>query len=89
MARGGVALGHAGFESRAEEIAKFIDLAGAAENVSKHDRKSDFAHFAVTGWLASPGHRKNIDGDYALTGVGAARSSEGVVYFTQLFVRAR
>ena len=89
MASGRAKLGHDGFEARAEEISQFLALAGAAENVSKHRRESDFAEFAVSGWLASPVHRKNIDGDYAITGIGAARSSQGLVYFTQLFVRVR
>jgi uncharacterized protein YkwD len=89
MARGKASLGHDGFQSRADEIGKFLPLSGAAENVSKHQRKSDFAEHAVKGWLASKPHRKNIDGDYDVTGVGVALSKEGVVYFTQLFIRRR
>ena len=89
MASGKSKLDHDGFQSRANRIAKFLPLAGAAENVSKHQRKADFAEIAVKKWLASKVHRKNIDGDYAVTGIGAARSKEGVVYFTQLFIRVR
>jgi uncharacterized protein YkwD len=89
MAAGKVPLGHAGFKARVEKISGFLALAGAGENVSKHRRESDFAEHAVMEWLDSPVHRKNIDGKYEVTGVGAARSPEGIVYFTQLFVRVR
>ena len=37
----------------------------------------------------SPLHKKNIDGDYDLAGVGAAQDANGVVYFTQIFVKKR
>lgn len=89
MAAGKIPLGHDGFQARAKKISGFLALAGAAENVSKHRRESDFAETAVIGWLDSPVHRKNIDGDYSVTGVGAARDAEGVVFFTQFFVRVR
>lgn len=89
MAQGKVPLGHDGFKARIKEISEFLALAGAGENVSQHQGKADFAERAVTEWLGSPVHRKNIDGDYGVTGVGAARSAEGTVFFTQIFVRVR
>jgi uncharacterized protein YkwD len=48
-----------------------------------HDRP---AEEIVRGWLASPGHRKNIEGSYAFTGVGVVRSASGKLYVTQIFV---
>jgi uncharacterized protein YkwD len=89
MAKGKVKFVHDGLNDRVQEAAKLMDVAGMAENVSRHQRSSDFAEMAVTKWLASPVHRTNIDGDYGLTGVGAALSAEGVVYFTQIFVKVR
>jgi uncharacterized protein YkwD len=89
MAQGKFPLGHDGFEARVKEISGFLALAGAGENVSEHQGKSDFAERAVREWLDSPVHRKNIDGDYGVTGVGAARSADGKVFFTQIFVRVR
>jgi uncharacterized protein YkwD len=89
MARGRSRFGHGRFDARVAEVAKRVELAGMAENVSKHRRSADFAETAVAEWLASPIHRANIDGDYSLTGVGAARGKDGIVYFTQLFVRVR
>lgn len=89
MARGRTGFGHGQFKARMEEVAARVELAGFAENVSKHERSANFAEAAVNQWLASPPHRANIDGDYSLTGVGAARGADGAVYFTQLFVRVR
>jgi uncharacterized protein YkwD len=36
--------------------------------------------------VAPPGHRKNIEGPYEVTGIGVARNAQGEVYFTQIFV---
>jgi uncharacterized protein YkwD len=85
MAEGRVPFGHEGFQERV--AASGLEVRGAAENVSRNRGHADPARVAVEGWLASPGHRANIDGDYNLTGVGAARSPEGVYFFTQLFAR--
>jgi len=89
MARGRSGFGHGRFDARMAEVSARVELAGMAENVSKHQRSANFAEAAVTQWLASRPHRANIDGDYSLTGVGAARGEDGTVYFTQLFVRVR
>ena len=58
----------------------------AAENVAFNQNARAPAAEAVEGWLASRGHRKNIEGPYALTGVGVATAATGEVYLTQLFV---
>jgi uncharacterized protein YkwD len=89
MAKGKASFGHDGLKKRSEKIQKKFTIAGMAENVSKHQRSSGFAEAAVTRWLKSPAHLKNIDGDYDLSGIGAARSADGTVYFTQLFVKLR
>jgi uncharacterized protein YkwD/stress response protein SCP2 len=44
----------------------------------------------VTGWMNSPGHRKNIlDGDVTQIGVGRAEGGSYGVYWTQVFGRPR
>jgi len=56
------------------------------ENISKNNGYKDPASTAVSGWLKSPGHRKNImEPKYKYTGVGIARDSKGTIYFTQVF----
>ncbi len=89
MAKGKVGFGHAGLQERAALVGASIEIAGLAENISRHDRSSGFVDAALKKWLASPLHKKNIDGDYDLAGVGAAQDAKGVIYFTQVFVKKR
>jgi len=89
MAKGRVGFGHDGLKERAALIGASIEMAGLAENISKHDRSSGFVDAAMKMWLASPIHKKNIDGDFDLAGVGAAQAANGIVYFTQIFVKKR
>jgi len=87
MADGGTDLGHAGMQRRASELAARLPFAGMAENVARQGRKAGVAAAVVNSWLDSHVHRTNIEGDYHLTGVGAARGANGDVYLTQIFVR--
>ena len=90
MATGRVGFGHGGIESRRQEIVAFIAQAGVGENVAANNGESSWAgDMAVTDWLESPGHRRNIEGSYELTGVGVAQGPNGMYYFTQLFVRTK
>lgn len=42
----------------------------------------------VTAWMNSPGHRANIlNTSYTQLGVGLAKSSSGVCYWTQMFIK--
>jgi uncharacterized protein YkwD len=45
------------------------------------------AREVVDGWLKSPGHKRNIEGDFTLTGIGIASDKQGNIYFTQIFSR--
>lgn len=86
MANGTVPFGHAGFEERARILQQRITLHGIAENVAYNDYPNP-AQTSVDGWIASEGHRTNIENRaYTLTGMGVARSSDGAYYFTQLFI---
>jgi uncharacterized protein YkwD len=42
---------------------------------------------AVEGWLQSPGHKRNIEGNFTLTGIGWAKDKRGMIYFTQIFTK--
>ena len=85
MAEGSTPFGHSGFDDRLAIIRELIPWKSAAENVAV-DRS---AGGAVEGWLSSPGHRANIEGNYQLTGVGAAAARNGSIYFTQVFIEPR
>lgn len=89
MASGQVPLSHEGFEERVEAIAKTISYRGAAENVASNDGYANPGQQAVQGWLNSSGHRRNIVGNYDLTGVGVAKNAQGEYYFTQIFIQRR
>ncbi|MBD2741235.1 CAP domain-containing protein [Coleofasciculus sp. FACHB-1120] len=89
MANGAVPFSHNGFEQRAKAIDKSISYSGASENVAYNQGFSDPAKQAVEGWLKSPGHLKNIQGQYDLTGVGIAKNAKGEYYLTQIFIKRR
>ena len=88
MANGIVEFGHDGFSARVNAIREDIPYQAAAENVAYNMGYSDPAATAVEGWLDSPGHKENIEGDYNLTGIGLCVKG-GHYYFTQIFIRPR
>jgi uncharacterized protein YkwD len=65
-----------------------LDYDSAAENVAYNLGYSSPSNEAVSGWLKSPGHLKNLQGKYNLTGVGVATNDKGEVYLTQIFLNA-
>jgi len=63
-----------------------LRFSALGENLHKSRGTDDPVQAAVSGWLASPGHRETmLTGSYLETGVGVAIGDDGVVYFTQLF----
>ncbi|BFG69894.1 hypothetical protein KACHI17_07750 [Sediminibacterium sp. KACHI17] len=85
MALKRTAFGHDGFENRIQRITKSTGtIMAAAENVA-YGKLS--AEEVVKGWINSPGHRKNIEGNYTQTGIGVYQDAKGVIFFTQLFIR--
>lgn len=77
-------LTHRGLPARATQLP--VLLARAGENLARCPGPGPAA-CALAGWAASPSHRENLSGDWALCGVGAARAPGGVVYLAQLFAR--
>jgi uncharacterized protein YkwD len=85
MLTGKSPFGHDGFRQRIDRISSRLGrLHVAAENVASGPMD---AREVVDGWLHSPGHRRNIMGDFQLTGIGVAEAANGMIYFTQIFVR--
>ncbi|MEG4851897.1 CAP domain-containing protein [Microcoleus sp. B5-D4] len=87
MANGKVNFSHDGFEGRAKAIT--IPYQSVAENLAYNFGYSDPVRNAVEGWIKSDGHRKNMEGQFNVTGIGVAKNAKGEYYFTQLFVRSR
>jgi uncharacterized protein YkwD len=85
MLTGKSPFGHDGFRQRIDQISSRLGkLHVAAENVASGPMD---AREVVDGWLHSPGHRRNIMGDFQLTGIGVAEAANGMIYFTQIFVK--
>ena len=58
----------------------------AGENVGMTDRVKPNSEI-LQGWIDSPPHRANLQGAaYNRTGIGIARSADGTLYYTQLYV---
>jgi uncharacterized protein YkwD len=88
MAEGRRGFGHDGFDERGSAVGQILSIRAMAENVAYDSRTGpDLAERVLEGWIASSGHRRNIEGDFTVTGIGAARGSDGVRYFTQIFVK--
>ena len=84
MAAHKTAFGHNGFDARMSRISSQLGRANAtAENVAMGGMG---AKQVVNMWLTSPGHRRNIEGPYNLTGIGIASDGKGNLYFTQIFI---
>lgn len=87
MASGRRPFGHDGFEARASVLGTTMTIRSMAENVAYDGRDgARLASQVVDGWIASAGHRQNIEGSFTRTGVGVARGADGTRYFTQVFV---
>jgi len=87
MSRGKVNFGHEGFEKRTKAIRQNMKVRSIAENVGASMGQVDPEKNAVESWIASPGHLKNIQGDFEITGIGIAKTGKGMHYFTQIFVK--
>jgi uncharacterized protein YkwD len=77
-------INHDGFNERINKIGETISWSWAGENVAYNYS----AQSVVTAWLNSPGHKSNIESNSNLTGVGVAFDEDGVMYFTQIFIRS-
>lgn len=85
MALGKTAFGHDGFQQRIKSIAGRLGyISASGENVAYGQMG---AKEVVDTWLHSPEHKKNIEGDYSLTGIGVAKGKKGMIYFTEIFTR--
>lgn len=86
MARGKVPFGHKNFDSR---VSKLPNHRAAAENVAYVEGADDggLAKEVVDGWIASPGHRKNMESKKSHSAVAAFATETDVRYYlTQIFV---
>ena len=85
MATKRIPISHSGFDQRVEIISRSLPLRAAAENIAYNRGYSHCVQRIAQDWLKSTVHRKNIEGDYHLTGIGVAVDSQGACYITQIF----
>ncbi len=85
MANRETGFGHEGFDQRMQTIKQNIGwITASAENVAYGQLS---AKEVVKGWLNSPGHKKNIEGNYSFTGIGVYTDRDGIIFFTQIFFK--
>lgn len=85
MATKVIPFSHDGFDERMARLGKQLkQVYGWSENVAYSEKP---AKEVVNMWLNSPGHKKNIEGNYNLTGIGIVRGANGELYYTQIFLR--
>jgi uncharacterized protein YkwD len=84
MAKGRMDFGHDGFDERKTNLYKKVGgITAIAENVAYGKIN---AQQVMDMWLSSPGHKKNIEGNYSMMGIGIVQSKSGYLYFTQIFL---
>jgi uncharacterized protein YkwD len=91
MAEGTAALGHSGFEDRADDVIEVVSgTSSVGENVGRVDgaeTQEEAAEAMMTFWRESSDHDENLLHDgWDLAGVGAAQADDGSWYFTQVYV---
>ncbi len=85
MANHRMPFGHQDFGKRIAKLRSQIkNTGGGAENVAYNYKT---AQIVVSQWVRSPGHRRNIVGNYNITGIGVARDKQGKLYYTQIFLQ--
>merc|ERR1712137_1184352 len=83
MASGAATFSHDGFDARVRAFP--VIHRAAAENLAFNKGYAKVSENAVEGWIKSPGHEKNLRGNFNLCGIGVARAPDGAYYLTQLF----
>ena len=85
MASGKLPFGHKDFKKRVDIISEQVgNVTASGENVAYGQMT---AQSVVNMWLKSADHKKNIEGDFTLTGIGVAKDKKGIVYYTEVFTK--
>ncbi|MGJ8714493.1 MAG: CAP domain-containing protein [Maribacter stanieri] len=77
-------INHDNFAQRSSELSVDLNATRVSENVG---RNFTSAEGVFEAWLASASHLKNIEGDYSETAISVSASQEGMLYFTQVFIK--
>lgn len=78
---------HMGFETRSDIIMKFLGAIKVGENIA-YSNKNTSIKTILDAWLASPTHKKNIEGDYTHFGISIKEDpTTGKKYYTNIFAK--
>ena len=77
-------ISHDNFTARFGKLQQEVNAKSAGENVAYGYANGKTV---MDGWLNSPGHKANIEGDYTHIGISAIKNADGRYYYTQLFYR--
>ena len=77
-------ISHDNFGARFQSLQQDVNAHAAGENVA-YGYKT--AQAVMQGWINSPGHKANIEGDFTHIGIAAIKNSQGLYYYSQLFYR--
>jgi uncharacterized protein YkwD len=75
---------HYGFDARYLDIKKVLGATGMGENIAFGFTS---AQAVVNAWLASPGHKANIVGNFTHFGISVRADSNGKKYYTNIFAK--
>jgi len=78
------AISHDNFSDRFQELRQLVNANSAGENIAAG---YPTAATVMQGWINSPGHKANIEGNFTHIGIAAVKDSQGRYYYTQLFYR--
>lgn len=80
-----IPFGHQGFSFRMKYVMEKVQgVTQVGENVAYGNLS---AKAVVSGWIKSPEHRTNMEGNFKYTGIGVTRNMQNQLYFTQLFAK--
>jgi uncharacterized protein YkwD len=87
MASGRVDFSHAGFQDRFNAVKKYAPFpVSVAENLYATFDSREVGKASVKAWIQSPGHEKNLRGNFTYSGIGVSKSSSGEFFVVQLYV---
>lgn len=79
------AINHDYFDERSQNIIEVLGATKVSENVAYNYATSNAV---LQAWLASPGHKANIEGDYTHFGVSIRENPiNGNKYYTNIFMK--
>jgi len=78
---------HEGFDARCQTIIVSLGALKVGENIA-YSNNSATIKAIVNAWLASPEHKKNIEGDYTHFGISIKEDQiTGKKYYTNIFAK--